>query len=74
MLRQLGRITKHEIMDAEVNDMPPRYRLACQYFVRDEDIFVTFRGDETLPVEGRACPWRRPSTKVGCRSNRWTNF
>ena len=52
MLRQLGKITKQEIMDAEVNDMPPRYRLACQYFVRDEDIFVTFKGDETLPVKG----------------------
>ncbi len=52
MLRQLGKITKHEIMDAEVNDMPPRYRLACQYFVRDEDVFVTFKGDETLPAKG----------------------
>jgi len=52
MLRQLGKITKQEIMDAEVNDMPPRYRLACQYFVRDEEIFVTFKGDETLPAKG----------------------
>jgi rubrerythrin/ferredoxin len=52
MLRQLGKITKQEIMDAEVNDMPPRYRLACQYFVRDEDIFVSFKGDETLPAKG----------------------
>jgi len=52
MLRQLGKITEQEIMDAEVNDMPPRYRLACQYFVRDEDIFVTFTGDETLPAKG----------------------
>jgi rubrerythrin len=31
--------------------MPPRYRLACQYFVRDEDILVTFEGDETLPKQ-----------------------
>ena len=52
MLRQLGQITKQEIMNAEVNDMPPRYRLACQYFVRDEDIFVNFKGDETLPARG----------------------
>jgi len=52
LLRQLGRITKQEIMDAEVNDMPPRYRLACQYFVRDEDISVRFQGDETLPSKG----------------------
>jgi rubrerythrin/ferredoxin len=52
LLRQLGKITKQEIMDAEVNDMPPRVRLACQYFVRDEDILVTFEGDETLPAKG----------------------
>jgi rubrerythrin len=32
--------------------MPPRFRLACQYFVRDEDIFVTFEGDNTLPSKG----------------------
>jgi len=51
-LRQLGKITREEIMDAEVNDMPPRYRLACQCFVRNEDILVTFEGDTTLPVKG----------------------
>ena len=51
-LRQLGKITKEEIMDAEVNDMPPRYRLACQCFVRNEDIFVSFEGDATLPGKG----------------------
>jgi len=49
MLKQLGKITKDEIVDAEVNDMPPHYRLACQCFVRDEDILVTFAGDETMP-------------------------
>lgn len=54
MLRQLGKITKEEIMDAEVNDMPPKHRLACQCFVRNEDIFVTFEGDTTLPVPGPA--------------------
>ncbi len=51
MLRQLGRITRHEIMDAEVNDMPPRYRLACQCFVRNEDIEVSFEGDTTMPPQ-----------------------
>ena len=54
LLRQLGKITREEIVDAEVNDMPPRYRLACQYFVRDEDILVTFEGDETLPKQREA--------------------
>lgn len=54
LLRQLGKITKQEIMDAEVNDMPPRHRLACQCFVRDEDIEVRFEGDVTKPVKGPA--------------------
>lgn len=49
MLRQLGKISKQEIEDAEVRDMPPRYRLACQYIVRDEDVVVSFKGDETVP-------------------------
>ncbi len=52
MLKQLGKITKAEIEAAEVSDMPPRYRLACQYFVRNEDIFVHFEGDETVPDAG----------------------
>ena len=50
-LRQLGKITKEEIVEAEVNDIPPRFRLACQCFVRNEDIQVTFAGDETVPVQ-----------------------
>ncbi len=49
MLKQLGKITKAEIVDAEVNDMPPRHRLACQCFVRHEDVLVSFEGDKTLP-------------------------
>ncbi len=52
LLRQLGKITRKEIEDAEVNDMPPRYRLACQCFVRNEDIQVCFEGDQTLPAKG----------------------
>lgn len=52
LLRQLGKITKAEIENAEVNDMPQRYRLACQCFVRNEDIIVTFEGDQTLPAQG----------------------
>ena len=52
LLKQLGKISKQQIMDAEVNDMPPPFRLACQCFVRNEDIFVSFEGDETLPAKG----------------------
>jgi rubrerythrin/ferredoxin len=54
LLRQLGKITREEIMDAEVNDMPPRFRLACQCFVRNEDIIVAFEGDATVPAKGPA--------------------
>jgi rubrerythrin/ferredoxin len=52
MLKQLGKITKAEIENAEVNDLPPRHRLACQCFVRNEDIIVKFEGDQTLPAAG----------------------
>lgn len=61
MLRQLGKITKDEIVDAEVNDMPPRYRLACQMFVRHEDIVVSFKGDETVP---EPAPHTTPAAKI----------
>lgn len=54
LLRELGKISPQEVMDAEVNDMPPRFRLACQYFVRHEDIFVSFPGDEAAPNKGPA--------------------
>lgn len=54
LLRQLGKITSEEVMNAEVNDMPPRFRLACQCFVRNEDIQVCFEGDPTLPPKGPA--------------------
>jgi rubrerythrin/ferredoxin len=54
MLKQLGKISREEIMNAEVNDMPPRFRLACQCFVRNEDIQVRFEGDATLPAKGPA--------------------
>lgn len=51
VLRQLGKITVEEISSAEIHDMPPRFRLACQCFVRDEDIMVIFEGDQTLPAK-----------------------
>jgi rubrerythrin/ferredoxin len=54
MLRQLGKITSEEVMDAEVNDMPPRHRLACQCFVRNEDVMVRFEGDAVQPSKGPA--------------------
>lgn len=54
VLLQMGKLTKEELMDIVVNDLPPRHRLACQCFVRNEDILVTFEGDTTMPAKGPA--------------------
>lgn len=45
-LKALGRITAADIAKAETDDVAPKYRLACQYIVRDQDILVKFRGDQ----------------------------
>ena len=42
VLRYAGKITQAQIDDAETNDRPPPWRLACQFIVRNEDILVTF--------------------------------
>ena len=42
VLTLAGKITKDEITEAEVNDIPPPWRLACQFIVRHEDILVKF--------------------------------
>jgi ferredoxin len=44
-LKSLGKITAEEIRAAEVEDVAPRFRLACQYVVRDQDILVKFTGE-----------------------------
>ena len=46
MLKSLGRITAAELADAETNDVMPKFRLACQTIVRDQDILVRFLGDQ----------------------------
>jgi len=61
LLRQLGKITPQEIYEAETNDMPPRHRLACQCFIRDEDILVAFEGDQTMPAKP---PYLTPAAKT----------
>jgi ferredoxin len=42
VLRFAGKITKEQIEQAETNDIPPPFRLACQFIVRNEDILVEF--------------------------------
>ncbi len=43
-LKELQMITAKEIEIAETNDLPPRFRLACQFIARDEDIVIRFSG------------------------------
>ncbi|QSA99281.1 2Fe-2S iron-sulfur cluster-binding protein [Methylococcus sp. EFPC2] len=40
-----GKLTKAQIEESTLTDKPPRYRLACQYIVRDEDVLVKFSGE-----------------------------
>jgi ferredoxin len=42
VLKLSGKITKDQIVTAETSDIPPPWRLACQFIVRDEDILVKF--------------------------------
>jgi ferredoxin len=42
VLRFAGKITPAQLEDAELRDIPPPWRLACQFIVRNEDILVTF--------------------------------
>ena len=44
LLKSLGKITAEDIRRAEVEDIAPRWRSACQYIVRDQDILVKFSG------------------------------
>ena len=41
-LKLAGKITAEQIAQAEASDVPPPYRLACQFIVRNEDILVSF--------------------------------
>lgn len=48
-----GKLGKDLLANAEVNDMPPPYRLACQYIVRNEDILVEFTGEPGVEIDLR---------------------
>ncbi|MCA8909645.1 MAG: 2Fe-2S iron-sulfur cluster binding domain-containing protein [Rhodospirillaceae bacterium] len=74
MLKQMGKITPEELEDAETNDIPPRYRLACQYFVRDEDIVVAFPGDEGMPEAPPAITRAAPIFKGGLEIRSMDHF
>ncbi len=42
VLRYSGKITPEQLEAAENGDVPPPFRLACQFIVRNEDILVKF--------------------------------
>jgi ferredoxin len=42
VLQQLGKLTKAEMEQMIVDDLPSPWRLACQMIVRDEDIRVEY--------------------------------
>lgn len=42
VLRQSGKLTKEEMEQMIVDDLPSAWRLACQMIVRDEDILVEY--------------------------------
>lgn len=42
VLRQLGKISKAQVDEMAVDDLPTEWRLACQMIPRDEDILVQY--------------------------------
>ena len=44
-LENIGKLSKKDAERASVYDMPPKYRLACQAIVTDEDVLVQFTGE-----------------------------
>ena len=42
ILRELGKLTKKQLEQMIVDDLPSEWRLACQMIVRDEDVLVEF--------------------------------
>jgi ferredoxin len=42
VLQAIGKITKEELEQMIVDDLPSKWRLACQMIVRDEDILVQY--------------------------------
>jgi len=45
VLKSIGKLPKSEQERADVKDLPPTYRLACQTIVTDEDLLVEFTGE-----------------------------
>ncbi|HIJ61510.1 MAG TPA: (2Fe-2S)-binding protein [Rhodospirillaceae bacterium] len=48
-----GKMDRKTLENIETNDLPPTYRLACQYILRDEDILVEFSGEPGVEIDLR---------------------
>jgi len=44
-LKSIGKLSAKDAERASVGDMPPKFRLACQMIVTDEDLLVKFTGE-----------------------------
>ena len=44
-LKEIGKLTAAEIEEMELSDLPPKYRLACQFIARDENVRIVFSGE-----------------------------
>lgn len=42
VLREIGKLSKKQMEDMIVNDLPSEWRLACQFIPRDEDIVIEY--------------------------------
>ena len=42
VLRDIGKVSAEEIESMEINDLPTKWRLACQMIVRDEDLLIGY--------------------------------
>ncbi|WP_041796098.1 2Fe-2S iron-sulfur cluster-binding protein [Pararhodospirillum photometricum] len=48
-----GKLSKEILAKAEVEDIPPPYRLACQVWVPDANILVEFSGEPGVEIDLR---------------------
>lgn len=45
VLKSIGKLSRKEEERANVRDLPPTFRLACQTIITDEDLLVEFTGE-----------------------------
>jgi ferredoxin len=48
-----GKLSREWLDRIENEDLPPPYRLACQYIVRDEDVLIEFSGEPGVEIDLR---------------------